>query len=616
MSRLFVPATGTPPRTGGPPSPAAQPRADKAPVSRPIGPRRPTGPDAPFGQRPGGSSWRPTAGAAVLGSLQPIVSPGCACAALRKAHLGMLPSAPRSDEVVPLASCILDAGTRRGMLGMVIPGPDGAPAVQAVEFLDHPAAARPTVLGLAANAGVPFAFPRAVQDAAVRVYRRALLDIRDRSRYRDWQAVPFVTVDDPATRTFEQALHVARQPDGTWAVSLAVVDGSLVFKEPLVAQEAERRGMALHMPCDPPLELGDAIPMVPPNIAIRLSFQPDQPRPALVLRVQVGAKGELLAPPEFVRAVIKSRARLTFDQVKHALSNPGEGEAAAHRASFEGLLELAAALRCGRAAPPPVAPNPADTLRVAADSQDIIEHVDHAADAVREANGELSLLFNAVASATLADTPGIWRTKAEPRQDEVERLRSRVQPLELDWPATETPADFARRLARSPDNAIQALALGWVQACGGRLEIKAAAAPHRDLGLEQYTQLTASYRRFADALMTTSLQLKLGLVKATEIPGYTIAPRDLGALAKRLQKTEGWHRSLQGKAQEHLVTVLLHRRQQTLGPARGQVMPRGVKLIDPSLSIRTSASEALPLGTRVTVHADPTTGLQVTPIDT
>jgi exoribonuclease R len=269
---------------------------------------------------------------------------------------------------------------------------------------------------------------------------------------------------------------------------------------------------------------------------------------------------------------------------------------------------------------------------VAATQQDRIVSVDHGADAVREANGELSLLFNAIASTALAGTRGIWRTKGGPSAGQVESLRRRVQGLQrqtdpvtgaprlqIDWPADQSPADFARRL--SPEDPIQALALSWVQSCGGRLGIKSEAGPHHDLGLHQYTQLTASYRRFADALMTTALELQLNLVGPAEVPGYTAEARDFDALASRLQDTEARHRKLQGKAREYLVAVYLQQHHD--GHAVGTVMPHGVKLTEPAFTVRTQASEALALGTPVmveanpgAVHADPAAVLRITALDT
>ncbi|HET6343559.1 MAG TPA: hypothetical protein VFH51_01450, partial [Myxococcota bacterium] len=188
MSRLFVPATGFTPGAGVPPSPGAQPSNAAAAGTRLA--------DSQGGSRHG-APFEPAVGTAVVGSLRPVVSPVCTCAALQKPHLGVLPSAPGADAVMPLASCGLGTGKRQGMLGEIVSGPGGVPAVKALEILDDPGQPRPVVLSIAANAGVPFAFPQAVQDAAARVYRRALSDIRDPSCYQDWQAVPFVTVDDP-----------------------------------------------------------------------------------------------------------------------------------------------------------------------------------------------------------------------------------------------------------------------------------------------------------------------------------------------------------------------------------------------------------------------------------
>ena len=151
----------------------------------------------------------------------------------------------------------------------------------------------------------------------------------------DLTGLPFCTIDGPATRDLDQALHVEALATG-FRLHYALADaawfaplGSALFAEAL------RRASSFYLP-------GLTIPMLPRLLSEDIvSLAPDVARRALVMVLELDADGQV-SRRDWVRARIQSRAKLAFGQVALMLAgDAGAGpDAPALLASLAAFRDL------------------------------------------------------------------------------------------------------------------------------------------------------------------------------------------------------------------------------------------------------------------------------------
>lgn len=273
----------------------------------------------------------------------------------------------------------------------------------------------PAFEALRRELGVVEDFPPAAlaeADEAVRAPRLPQLDLT---------AVPFVTVDPPGSLDLDQAVHLSRE-DGGVRVRYAIADlSSFVVPGGALDTELRRRGETLYAP-------DRRIPLHPPVLGeSAASLLPDVDRPAVVWELLLDGTGQLVRTAAR-RAMVRSRSRLTYEQVQADLDAGTAGEPLQ-------LLREVGRLRQERAAE-----------RGAVDLPTLEQEVDLDADGravlalraplpVEGWNAQISLLTGAAAAATmLAGGVGLLRTMPDPEADDVAALRRSALALGLAWP--------------------------------------------------------------------------------------------------------------------------------------------------------------------------------------
>jgi ribonuclease R len=147
----------------------------------------------------------------------------------------------------------------------------------------------------------------------------ALFYAANPGRRSDMRHLPFVTIDGADAKDFDDAVFAFadQSPDnpGGHYLYVAVADvAHFVRPGTLVDQEAYKRGFSVYLP-------NRAIPMLPPILSEDYcSLRPHEDRLAVVKCMRLSAEGEILDFHE-ERAVIQSRARLTYEQVDDYLCN-------------------------------------------------------------------------------------------------------------------------------------------------------------------------------------------------------------------------------------------------------------------------------------------------------
>lgn len=158
-------------------------------------------------------------------------------------------------------------------------------------------------------------FEEGFSDASMTEAMSAKLEVYSTDR-SDLRKVAFATIDGPYTKDLDDALFAKKTEDG-WEVSSAIADVSH-FVKPGSAMDADaRRHMtSIYLP-------GKTIPMLPEKMSNGLcSLSEDAERLAIVCTWKVEKEGSI-GSPRFEKALIRSAARLTYEQVSDFIEKNG-----------------------------------------------------------------------------------------------------------------------------------------------------------------------------------------------------------------------------------------------------------------------------------------------------
>ncbi len=319
-----------------------------------------------------------------------------------------------------------------------------------------------------AELGIPGDFP---PDALAEAERPPRMPERDATD------VPFFTIDPPASRDLDQAMHLERHGCG-YRVRYAIADLA-AFVEPGGALDRAvwERGVTYYTP-------DGTAPLHPPVLATgAASLLPDQVRPAIVWTLDLDADGALAAT-DVARARVRSRAKLDYDGVQARLEQDFPLLAEIGR-----LREQREIDRGGVNLPLP--------------EQEVVEgaRLEYRAPLPVEGyNAQISLLTGmAAAQLMLRGGRGILRTLPGPDPKALARLRRSAEAFGIPW--LEPYPAFIRSL--EPATAIGAALLheatavmrgaGYTAFDGGL----PAERRHAALAME-YAHVTAPLRRLAD----------------------------------------------------------------------------------------------------------------------
>ncbi|WP_027721142.1 ribonuclease R [Maridesulfovibrio zosterae] len=141
----------------------------------------------------------------------------------------------------------------------------------------------------------------------------------DFSERVDMRDIPFVTIDGATAKDFDDAVHVEKTSSG-YCLRVAIADVShYVAMDSPMDREALQRGNSYYFP-------KSVEPMFPEALSNGLcSLNPNVNRLAMTATIEFNESGEPQSS-KFATAVIKSHARLTYDEVFAAIIEGDEAE--------------------------------------------------------------------------------------------------------------------------------------------------------------------------------------------------------------------------------------------------------------------------------------------------
>ena len=159
--------------------------------------------------------------------------------------------------------------------------------------------------------GIPTEWPRAVR-RQIKAFGETVPSSAKRGRV-DLRGIDLVTIDGAAARDFDDAVYCERAGEG-WRLLVAIADvAHYVEIDSPLDKQATLRGTSVYFP-------DRVVPMLPEVLSNGLcSLNPRVDRLCLVCDMRVSKSGKVTRS-EFMEAVMRSKARLTYGQVNAFIS--------------------------------------------------------------------------------------------------------------------------------------------------------------------------------------------------------------------------------------------------------------------------------------------------------
>ena len=328
----------------------------------------------------------------------------------------------------------------------------------------------------------------------------------------DLRKIPFVTVDGADARDFDDAVFA--EPDahpknkGGWHIYVAIADVAYFVRFGSdLDKDAFERGNSTYFP-------DRVIPMLPEELSNGLcSLNPDEDRPAMVAEIWIDKEGHKLRH-RFIRAMICSKARLTYDAVEADFNRTKrilglEIQMDSLKGAYESLLK--ARLRRG------VLELDVPELQVILnDKGQVVQIKQRERFASHKMIEEFMILANVAAAQTLEELklPIMYRVHDRPSIEKMESLNNYLseQGLTQHIKKNPLPEDFNRILKEAAVSSNPSSVNEMVLRSQSQAEYSPENIGHFGLALDKYAHFTSPIRRYADVLIHRALikGLRLG----------------------------------------------------------------------------------------------------------
>ena len=360
----------------------------------------------------------------------------------------------------------------------------------------------PSAISLIAihNRDIPVAFPPDAL-AQAEAARPVTLDGR-----QDLRAVPLVTIDGADARDFDDAVWAAPDDDknrGGFKLIVAIADvAHYVRTDCALDKSAYDRGNSVYFP-------DRVVPMLPEALSNGLcSLRPGEDRGCLACHMRIDKDGQLIAH-RFERAVMRSAARLTYEQAQAALDGQPDDKT---RPLVDHVLKPLYAAFAALAA----ARDKRQALEIDLPERQVVLGADGRVSAItprpRLDSHRLIEEFMIAANVAAAEAleakraPCMYRVHGEPDAERIEALREVVDALGLKLArGAVRPAQLNRLLAKAANKPEAHMVNQLVLRAQAQAEYNPANIGHFGLALPRYAHFTSPIRRYSDLLVHRAL---------------------------------------------------------------------------------------------------------------
>lgn len=386
--------------------------------------------------------------------------------------------------------------------------PHAMKPVRVIERIGQMGAPRTISLIAVASLGIPMDFPaealaEAERAKAVRPGRRA-----------DLRAVPLVTIDGADARDFDDAVFAEPDGDG-FRIIVAIADVAHYVRPGSALDRAAReRGNSVYFP-------DRVVPMLPEALSNHwCSLKPGEPRGCMFAELRIGPDGGKRGH-RFGRGILKSAARLTYEQVQDAHDRGLEEDLPA--GTIGNLYAAYEALAAARAARGTLDLDLPERKIVLDDAGRITSIAPRPRLASHRLIEEFMILANVAAAEELErlHQPCMYRIHPPPSPEKIDTLRSLLSGFGIALkPAGQLKAaDLGRVLEQVAGTDAAPLINEQVLRSQSQAEYAPENVGHFGLALRAYAHFTSPIRRYADLLVHRALISGLGLGAARNSDG-------------------------------------------------------------------------------------------------
>lgn len=432
-----------------------------------------------------------------------------------------------------------------------------------LEKIGHEGDARAASLIAIAAHNVPMGFSEAVEKEAE---DQELPSLKGREDLRD---LPLITIDPADARDHDDAVYAMRDEDPKnvdgWIVWVAIADvAAYVRPNTNLDREARDKGNSTYFP--------DRVePMLPERLSNGLcSLKQGENRACLAVRMVFDREGRKTGH-KFVRGLMRSQAKLSYEQAQAAIDGPEKGGGTDETTGpiMTAILEpLWAAYRTmlkGRLKRSPLAiESPERRIRMNAEGQIISIEPRVSLEAHRLIE-EMMIQANVCAAETLEQkkTPLLYRVHDAPSQEKLFNLGDFLQTIGKPWtkgePATTKRFNKLLDETRGGDHAEvvnEVVLRSQMQAI-----YSAENVGHFGLNLDRYAHFTSPIRRYSDLIVHRGLIRALGLGPKGNHDGLTDREiSELPAIAEQVTLTERRSMAAERAAMDRYMAAFLQER--------------------------------------------------------
>lgn len=385
----------------------------------------------------------------------------------------------------------------------------GAVKGRVVERLHDPGVEKALSLLAIHSHGIPHQWPAAALEQAKNCGPATL------GKRTDLRAIPLVTIDGSDARDFDDAVWAEQDTDNDnsdgWHLIVAIADVSwYVQPDSALDRVAYERGNSTYFP-------DRVVPMLPEDLSNGwCSLKPHEDRPCLAVYMWVNSKGKLLRH-RFVRGLMRSTARLTYEQVQAAHDGkPDKTTRPLLDTVIKPLFNAYACLDQDRRKRGALALDIPERKIIVNEDGEMTGVLPRARLASHQLIEEFMVLANVAAAGSLQKnkSPGLYRVHEPPDHERVDHLRLVLKSMDISLaPAGSVRAkDFNSALRAAEQDAAKDLVNTMVLRAQSQARYEPENLGHFGLALSQYTHFTSPIRRYSDLVVHRALvsEFKLG----------------------------------------------------------------------------------------------------------
>ncbi len=351
----------------------------------------------------------------------------------------------------------------------------------------------------------------------------------------DLRHLPLITIDGEDAKDFDDAVYCERKPKG-WRLLVCIADVSAYVKPSTpLDEEARNRGNSVYFP-------DRVIPMLPEVLSNGLcSLKPQEDRLCLCADLYINREGKL-SRSRFYEAVMRSQARLTYDQVATLLQGKGgklRKQLAALLPALEELHSLYQVLYKARKARGAMEFDTLETRFRFNERGRIAEILPYARNNAHRLIEEAMLAANVAAARFLERRriPALYRIHEPPTQEKVNDLREFLGKLGLSLGGGEkpTPKDYGELLEQVRDRPDQGLIQTLLLRSMQQALYSSKNLGHFGLAYPAYTHFTSPIRRYPDLIVHRAIKHALQGGTAAD---FEYSPTALQGIGEHCSGTE------------------------------------------------------------------------------